>query len=122
MKWKQGKGIDSIEAFLKMANGEVVWYHNAPTRLAGRVEFFHDGKWRQSYIYFIDDFYEAIEVTEYNLNFMEAWEEMKKGKTVERDDNITLYFDNHIARSPHGSQVLACTAVVEGKYRVVEGA
>lgn len=117
-----------------LANRKVVWLEAPSHAYIGELRF-QDGAVRtvggaHYALTFTEAIYEAIEVSEYNLTFMEAWVEMKKGKTVERDMGKTwgarMYLSSGMVKtSPNESGVTTPPIheeFIEAKYRVVEGA
>ncbi len=128
MSYKLGKQLSLVDAMKTMVDGGVTLYCGcAPCRFSNRgFEIFQE-QWVVSDVWLTNSFYEAIEVPEYNLNFMEAWEEMKKGKTVESNEGRKLaYRSGYVSQAGgyvySGGDLYAHEKTLDAKYRVVEGA
>ena len=126
MKYKKGRQLRTEEAFAFIGMGIPVWYeisHHSKGVLTFKHGVGFEFCGSPCDMRLREPIYEAIEVPEYNLNFMEAWEEMKKGKAAEGESG-TRYFmmGDHLTLGGTNWSIGASKDVVEGKYRVVEGA
>ncbi len=127
MKYRKGRELNLTEALNDLLNGKPVFdaggvFVNEIRK--GKAWSLHASSGCESEGLALDaPYHEAIPEPEYDLTFMEAWEEMKKGKTVERDDQWKMEMPSDLARSkPWNADVTVSKGVIDSKYRVVDPA